>query len=109
MANKHLTRPEVMDLDLFDDLRAHLDAKRAALAKQVVGRGRDKKRMFTGKIRAVIYTRDGGVCWYCKASVAPSRTQIDHVIPWSRGGRTNAHNGVVSCGPCNRTKSAKVW
>lgn len=109
MSSKHLTRAEVADLDLFDGLREHLDAKRGALAKKVVGRGKDKVRTFKGKIRATIYTRDGGVCFYCKATVTPAATQIDHVIPWSRGGRTNAYNGVVSCGPCNRKKSARVW
>jgi 5-methylcytosine-specific restriction endonuclease McrA len=109
MSQKHLTRAEVAGLDLFDTLADHLDAKRGALVKKVVGRGRDKRRMFKGVIRADIYTRDGGVCWYCNASVQLAGAHIDHVIPWSRGGRTNLHNGVVSCAKCNTTKGAKVW
>lgn len=109
MSKQHLTRAEVADLDLFDELAAHLDAKRGALVKKVVGRGKDKRRMFKGSIRATIYTRDGGVCWYCGATVKLNGAHIDHVIPWSRGGRTNAHNGVVSCAPCNTRKGAKVW
>lgn len=108
MSSKHLTRAEVADLDLFDSLRDHVGAESKKLLKRVIGRGRDKKRMFTGVLRATIYQRDNGVCWYCNASVH-GVWDADHVIPWARGGRTVAENGVVACRGCNRRKGAKVW
>lgn len=109
MSQKHLTRAEVASLDLFDELVDHLDAKRGALARKVVGRGKDKRRAFKGAIRATIYTRDGGACWYCEGQIKLSGAHIDHVIPWSRGGRTTEQNGVLSCARCNTTKGARVW
>lgn len=105
---KHLTRAEVADLDLFDSLRDHVGAESKKLLKKVIGRGRDKKRMFTGTLRTTIYTRDNGACFYCGVQVLGT-WDADHVIPWARGGRTVAENGVVACRSCNRTKGAKVW
>jgi hypothetical protein len=108
MMMKNLTRPEVMDLDLFDTLADHVELSGKTLAKKVIGRGKDKRRAFTGTLRATIYQRDNGACFYCNASVN-GVWDADHVIPWARGGRTVAENGVVACRRCNRTKGAKVW
>jgi len=106
----HITDIEVLDLDLFDRLMDTLDAEDdKALASAIVGAGRDSRRRFRGTVRSTVWTRDGGVCWYCGATVTLDRVQIDHVIPWSRGGRTVEDNGVTSCAPCNRSKSNKVW
>lgn len=105
---KNLTRSEVMDLDLFDALADHVEVSGKKLAKKVIGRGKDGRRMFTGTLRATIYQRDNGACFYCGEQVLGA-WDADHVIPWSRGGRTVAENGVVSCQSCNRRKGAKVW
>lgn len=35
-------------------------------------------------------------------------TEVDHVIPWSRGGPTVESNGQALCRPHNRSKSARV-
>jgi hypothetical protein len=105
----HLTATEVESLDLFDKLREHLDEQEDVLLAAVVGPDRDGKRRFRGKVRSTIYRRDGGQCWYCGSSIAIDKTQIDHVVPWSRGGRTIEINGVASCAPCNRHKSNRVW
>ena len=105
----HLEAHEVEELDLFDALADHVEEEADALLAAVVGPGRDSKRRFRGKVRVDVWTRDKGRCFYCAAFVTPSKTQVDHVVPWSRGGRTVLLNGVVSCAPCNRTKSNKVW
>lgn len=49
-------------------------------------------------------------CAYCTA--APKVLTIEHVLPVSRGGRTELGNVAPSCGACNRlkrTKTAKEW
>ncbi len=104
-----LTDTEVQRLDLFDELADHLDENENELLAAVVGPGRDSKRRYRGLVRARVYNRDGRRCFYCSRTLTITKTQIDHVIPWSRGGRTVEVNAVASCGPCNRRKSNKVW
>ncbi len=51
-----------------------------------------------------------GCCAYC--TTEPATPTIEHVVPISRGGRTELGNIVPSCGPCNRlkrTKTAEEW
>jgi len=105
-----ITETEVVGLDLFDALMdRHDEVSESELVAEVIGAGRDSKRRYRGKVRTRVYQRDGGKCFYCNAVVVIERAQIDHVIPWSRGGRTVEMNGVTSCAPCNRKKSNKVW
>jgi len=49
------------------------------------------------RTRRRILERDQGVCAYCGA---PGDT-IDHLTPWSLGGRTTMDNCVTSCAECN--------
>jgi hypothetical protein len=100
---------ELKGLELVAALADHLEEEVDALAVHLLGAERDKKRLFRGVVRETIFARDGGCCWYCGQEVSYKALQVDHVIPWSRGGRTDEKNGVVSCRPCNRQKSAKVW
>jgi 5-methylcytosine-specific restriction endonuclease McrA len=51
-----------------------------------------------------VWERDR-VCVYCGSDVA---LEIDHVLPWSRGGPTIAGNLVLACRPCNGHKGARV-
>ena len=43
-----------------------------------------------------------GCCHYC-GTAFPS--EVDHVIPWSRGGSDDLENLVAACYRCNRDKS----
>jgi len=47
----------------------------------------------------------GRVCYLCR--IAPS-TQIDHILPVSRGGQHSVGNLLGACGPCNRHKSGML-
>lgn len=56
-------------------------------------------------IRAVIWDKTGGRCWYCGCFLHPFRTfQIDHVVPVTAGGATTFDNLVPVCRTCNRRK-----
>ncbi len=50
-----------------------------------------------------ILRRDNYTCQYCGNS--NKFLTVDHVIPKSRGGKTNWLNVVVACKPCNLNKS----
>ncbi len=65
-----------------------------------------KARLFTGRLRRFIETRDD-TCRtpYCDAPIR----HIDHVVPWRSGGETNLGNGAGLCEACNHTKESPGW
>ncbi|MFJ6537246.1 HNH endonuclease [Paenarthrobacter sp. NPDC091711] len=65
-----------------------------------------KARLFTGRLRRLIETRDD-TCRtpYCDAPIR----HIDHVVPWQSGGQTNLTNGAGLCEACNHTKENPSW
>ncbi len=52
--------------------------------------------------------RDQYHCLYCGCAITLREATLDHVLPLSRGGKTNFDNIVTSCGPCNFRKGNKV-
>ncbi len=53
-----------------------------------------------------ILVRDGFKCAYCSAK--KDKLTIDHIIPRSRGGKTDFENCVAACKPCNNKKGDKI-
>jgi len=45
-----------------------------------------------------------GVCYHCGQKFPRENLTMDHLIPLSRGGKTNKKNIVVSCKQCNSLK-----
>lgn len=56
------------------------------------------------RVRQAVLERDGHLCVYCRERQA---TEVDHVVPKSRGGTDDPSNLVACCGPCNKAKSDK--
>ena len=65
----------------------------------------------TPKKHERIYHRDKGLCFWCGKKVilgSSSRKLMatkDHLMPHSKGGGHGMDNLVLSCGPCNSSKS----
>ena len=53
------------------------------------------------RIRERVLKRDARECAYC-GGVAD---QVDHIVPWSKGGTDHLDNLVAACRTCNRAKS----
>ncbi len=70
---------------------------------------KDDQRLFTHEQRLAIYRRDGGYCRVkltCNGETCEwDKWEADHVVPWSRGGKTTVGNGQVACLACNAAKS----
>jgi hypothetical protein len=70
---------------------------------------KDDQRLFTHEQRLAIYRRDDGVCkiaMKCDGLKCEwDNWAADHVIPWSKGGKTIVSNGQVGCIPCNAAKN----
>lgn len=48
-------------------------------------------------IRLKVLERDGYICYWCGG---PGET-MDHIVPWSKGGRTTMDNCICACLECN--------
>jgi len=77
---------------------------------------KDKIRAFNELQRIMIYRRDKGLCQECAREGKPESEckvswvdyHADHIIPHSKGGKTNIENGELLCRTHNLTKSDKV-
>lgn len=58
--------------------------------------------------RRALLLRDDYTCQYCGSQPGREHLTIDHVIPRSRGGRTEWENVVAACGACNRKKGNRT-
>lgn len=63
---------------------------------------RDPNRHFSEKLRGKIFARDGHQCKNCGSS---ENLEADHIVPHSKGGRTNMDNAMTLCKKCNNEKS----
>lgn len=52
-----------------------------------------------------LFRRDGGECQYCGSR---KQLTIDHVVPRSKGGKTNWMNLITACHRCNVNKGDKT-
>ena len=55
-----------------------------------------------------VFLRDRFSCQYCGGRFSASDLTFDHVVPRSKGGRTNWTNVVAACSPCNLRKGNKL-
>ena len=55
-----------------------------------------------------LYLRDQYKCQYCGHEFSRSHLTMDHVVPISRGGKTEWTNIVAACNPCNSTKGNRM-
>ena len=55
-----------------------------------------------------MFLRDQFSCQYCGHDFATLDLTFDHLVPRSRGGRTEWTNVVAACAPCNLKKANKL-
>lgn len=58
--------------------------------------------------RRNIYEHYGYRCCYCGQKFSTSELNLEHVLPKSRGGKTDWNNIVTSCIPCNLRKADRL-
>jgi len=64
-------------------------------------------RQFSPSQRTTLYERQLGICPLCGRYFTIDEMHADHIVPWSKGGRTELDNGQMLCAECNLTKSNK--
>ena len=71
-------------------------------------------RTFSGKefniLRSAQYLKQHGVCPICmKRGFEENEMRGDHIVPWSKGGKTKEDNMQMICNGCNGYKSAQSY
>ena len=64
-------------------------------------------RAFTDSEKDTMYERQLGICPMCGGHYDRDQMHGDHIVPWSKGGKTTLENGQMLCRDCNLLKGAK--
>jgi 5-methylcytosine-specific restriction endonuclease McrA len=56
-------------------------------------------------LRFAVFRRDSYTCQYCGRRAPEFPLHVDHVVAWSRGGKTELANLQTACNECNLGKS----
>lgn len=67
-----------------------------------------RNRYASKKQRRIVRLLALSICEYCGRWVWDDAADVDHVMPWSRGGWTALPNLAWSCTECNLEKSART-
>lgn len=73
------------------------------------GTGRSERVAFPSAIRAIVWEKSGGHCWYCGIQTNPfADFCVDHFIPLALGGSNQTTNLVPCCVACNAVKGGRT-
>lgn len=64
-------------------------------------------RTFDDDDKMAVYEKQKHKCSYCGKTFELSQMQADHIVPWSKGGKTTIENCQMLCRDCNLKKSDK--
>ena len=64
-------------------------------------------RAFTPAMKLAAFNAQKGVCPLCSNVFTIDQMEGDHIVPWSRGGKTTASNLQMLCKDCNSKKGGK--
>ena len=64
-------------------------------------------RVFDDAQKTIAYNHQNGICPICGEHFEYNEMEGDHIVPWSKGGKTTQENCQMLCKRCNREKSGK--
>lgn len=123
----HVPREEAVIRKREQDAQLMLNCEKAAIARRLKERHRKrelekivtqelidsgelfeeqhKRQPIPREVVDAVYRRDGGRCVYCGST---ENLQLDHIIPFSKGGATTIENLQLLCQKCNLEKSNHI-
>ncbi|MGB3640866.1 MAG: HNH endonuclease [Rivularia sp. (in: cyanobacteria)] len=70
-------------------------------------KSQNSSRYIPASVRVSVLHRDKSKCVFCGKSAKQVQLEIDHMIPFSKGGSNNLNNLQTLCIDCNRGKGAR--
>lgn len=67
-----------------------------------------RKRPSLKQWKELLHPVQGGKCMYCGVKLRLGDGQVDHKMPFSRGGKETPKNMQLLCAPCNTRKGAQT-
>jgi 5-methylcytosine-specific restriction endonuclease McrA len=99
-------KAEVIEAKLERQLRAEKVSFPYPLVIRLISYVRIPHRTSVPLTRKNLLSRDNFTCQYC--GTTEHALTIDHIVPRSRGGKTEWTNVVAACGTCNRRKANRL-
>ena len=65
-------------------------------------------RCFSRSQKLLILRKSEYRCALCQVELTAKNFTADHIIPYTKGGKTEAWNGQALCASCNSKKSDKI-
>jgi 5-methylcytosine-specific restriction endonuclease McrA len=93
-------------LEWHEDWQVHSPNITMTVPSVIMTREFVKQRVNTSFNRSNVYLRDNYICQYCKQMFSYKDLTLDHVIPKSKGGKTEWSNIVSACRKCNNDKAS---
>lgn len=95
-------------LEYYDDWDVHTSKRSFAVPALAVTKEYMKYKKGVRFSRKGVYLRDLYTCAYCNETFNDRDLTLDHVVPASKGGKTNWTNIVTACKTCNHKKGDKI-
>lgn len=95
-------------LAVYDDWNVHSPSTTIAVPALAITREFLKYKNSVRFSRRAVYLRDLYQCQYCNEVFKDHELTLDHVVPLSRGGKTNWTNIVTACKSCNHRKGNRI-
>jgi 5-methylcytosine-specific restriction endonuclease McrA len=78
----------------------------------VLSRGKNERvlsvRTFTDKDKRTAYERQNGICPICGEKHPIENMDGDHILEWSKGGRTTIDNLQMVCKSCHKELTKRM-
>ena len=104
----YLWMDKVTVLDWYDDWIVRSNSWETRVPAVIMLKEMYRRRRNPRFSKYNVHLRDYFTCQFCLTSFPKQQLTLDHVIPISRGGKTNWENIVSACGPCNSKKGSKL-
>lgn len=84
-------------------------AKKSTKKKSQSKTKKKRSRHISSTVRYSVLHRDNFRCVACGISSKNAELQVDHIIPFSKGGGNHIDNLQTLCVDCNRGKSDRIF
>ena len=80
-------------------------SKRQKKTKKKIKNTQKRSRYLSAATRVDVLRRDNYRCLFCGVSAKKAELEVDHIIPFSKGGSNAMSNLQTLCSDCNKGKS----